>query len=582
MSGSEDKSRRRGHAGAKLAMAILLSASLAGCVPWELSQILDGPQGKPLAISPSATVLQIGGAVTFAASGGVPPYTYVLVSGGGSVDPVTGLYTAPVSAGAAVVRVTDKTGKSKDATITVQTTGALVISPSAVSVAPGGSVTFVPIGGTPPYSFSMQASGSGSPSVASPSGVYTAGSSTGIDVVKLADSAAGTATATITVTTVPPPVYTITSVPVPTGSTTGQAVSGTFTIHNGGTAAGSAPINWQVYASLGDAVYNAGDILLASGSTPGLGISGTSSPGWAGTWPSTAGTWYIVVRASAADAPPIADAASLSIAVTDPPPPNYTVSFNAAIPWSGQVGTLMSVTGTPQITISNLTGNTGHATITWSVYLSTDNVLDAGDTLIAQGTNAALGGLGSVTKSFDTNWPAAPGKFYWFIATVSASDDSNPLDNTVTSQHAVATGDYRYQEGAEDNSGVGPNPPAGQTSTTGVNTLGANQTLVIEGVMDAYNQYDTYKFTTVSSMSRLSTRAMWGTGFDDIDLYLWDTGSNNLSSVSVGLDSEPGAGTFDVTGVTPRTCYISANFYLAGNTSGSTGQKYIILVRGLP
>ena len=141
-------------------------------------------------------------------------------------------------------------------------------------------------------------------------------------------------------------------------------------------------------------------------------------------------------------------------------------------------------------------------------------------------------------------------------------------------------------EGAEDNSGVGPNPLATKTSTTGVTTLGANQIIVIEGLMDAYqganSQYDTYKFTTIAGMSRLSMRAMWATGYDDIDLYLWDTGATDLNSIEVGINSEPGNGTFDVTGVTPRICYVSANFWLANNTSGSAGQKYVILVKGLP
>ena len=141
-------------------------------------------------------------------------------------------------------------------------------------------------------------------------------------------------------------------------------------------------------------------------------------------------------------------------------------------------------------------------------------------------------------------------------------------------------------EGAENNGGVGPNPPAGQTSNMGVTTLGANQTIAIEGVMDAYvgavSQYDTYKFTTTGGLNNLSMRAMWGSGFDDIDLFLWDTGTTNLGSVEVGINSEPGAGTFDVMVPTPRICYISANFWLANNTSGSGGQKYVILVRGLP
>ena len=182
------------------------------------------------------------------------------------------------------------------------------------------------------------------------------------------------------------PAYTITAVPVPVGSTTGQAVSGTFAIKNTGSAAGSAAVNWQAFASL-DAVYNTGDILIASGSLGGLGIGASSSPGYAGTWPSTPGTWYIIVRASAADAPPVPDAPSPAVLVSIPPQPNYTVSFNAAIPWSGLVGTAMSSTGTCQITINNVSAtNTGLSNVNWSVYWSTDNILDGGDTLIQQGS----------------------------------------------------------------------------------------------------------------------------------------------------------------------------------------------------
>ena len=65
--------------------------------------------------------------------------------------------------------------------------------------------------------------------------------------------------------------------------------------------------------------------------------------------------------------------------VSPPPPPDYTVSFNAAMPWSGLVGMAMSLTGTCQLTIQNLNANPGSKDITWKVYLSADNVLDSGD-----------------------------------------------------------------------------------------------------------------------------------------------------------------------------------------------------------
>lgn len=383
------------------------------------------------------------------------------------------------------------------------------------------------------------------------------------------------------------PVYTITAVPAPAGSNTGQAVGGTFTVQNVGNGLGTANVNWQVYASLNNGTYDAGDTLIASGFFGGLAASGSNSPAYAGIWPATPGLYQIIVRASAADAAAIPDVASPSVPVVNPPAPDYTASFNAGIPWSGLVGTAMSLTGVPQMTIQNLTVNPGHANINWAVYLSTNNVLDGGDTLVQQGSVGPLAGSGTAPVGFAANWPAAPGQLYFLIATVQSADDGNLTNEVVIAPHACAIGDYRYVELAENNSAIGPNPtPAVQTSPTGVSTLGANQTIAIEGVMDAYvgavSQYDTYKFTTVASMSKLSMRAMWGTGYDDIDLFLWDTGLTDLNSIEVGVNSEPGAGTFDVTGVTPRICYVSANFWLVNNTSGSAGQKYVILVRGLP
>jgi len=70
-----------------------------------------------LAISPTSTSLAAGAAQVYSASGGVPPYTFSVVSGGGSFVGAT--YTAPASAGSATVRVTDALLNTADASVTV-------------------------------------------------------------------------------------------------------------------------------------------------------------------------------------------------------------------------------------------------------------------------------------------------------------------------------------------------------------------------------------------------------------------------------------------------------------------------------
>jgi hypothetical protein len=246
----------------------------------------------------------------------------------------------------------------------------------------------------------------------------------------------------------------------------------------------------------------------------------------------------------------------------------------------------MSSFGTTQIKIQNVSANQGHANIGWSVYLSTNNVLDVGDTLVQQGTIGPLAASASAIVTFAGTWPAVSGVYY-LIAAIQSSDDSNVANNIVIG-HVTALGDYRYQEGAEDNSGVGTSPPApaapppaGFTSTTAT-TLGANQTLVVEGVMDAVNQNDTYNLTLAPGLSTLNIRSLWATGFNDIDTFVWDATGVEYVSNGPGIDMEPDPiGTFNIPTPGAGTWYVSENFVLAGGAA-STGQKYVILIKGLP
>ena len=149
-------------------------------------------------------------------------------------------------------------------------------------------------------------------------------------------------------------------------------------------------------------------------------------------------------------------------------------------------------------------------------------------------------------------------------------------NDVVPAPHVCAVGDYRYKEGAEDNGGVGPKPNAAndtRTSDTGLNSapvpVHRHEYFAIEGVMDAYGQYDTYKLTTARGNSA-DAGERWTTGEDDLDFHVWDNVTvTDIVSQSVGADSEPGAAWYNVTIPSLRPCYIGTWMYLAGNTSGS-------------
>lgn len=104
-----------------LILATLLSTT--GCDDFALRDLLDpagtnGTEG-PLEISPIAATVVVGKRMTFTASGGEPPYAFTVVSGSGSVESSSGVYTAPDAASIDVVRVTDDSAESSDAQVVV-------------------------------------------------------------------------------------------------------------------------------------------------------------------------------------------------------------------------------------------------------------------------------------------------------------------------------------------------------------------------------------------------------------------------------------------------------------------------------
>lgn len=147
-----------------------------------------------LAISPFTKTMIVSGSFTFSAAGGVTPYTYSVQSGGGAINASSGAYTAPGSAGSALIRVTDAQGNTSDASVTIK--DALAIAPTTKTLAVNNTAGFAPSGGIPPYTFSVPV---GTGTINASTGDYTAPASSGSATVRVTDSAGATADASVTI-----------------------------------------------------------------------------------------------------------------------------------------------------------------------------------------------------------------------------------------------------------------------------------------------------------------------------------------------------------------------------------------------
>lgn len=81
-----------------------------------LTKIFTSPQITPatITVSPNDTV-------NFSTNSGVSPFTYqVVTAGGGTINPSSGNYTAPVIAGTYTIKVTDNIGNTSEATVIVE------------------------------------------------------------------------------------------------------------------------------------------------------------------------------------------------------------------------------------------------------------------------------------------------------------------------------------------------------------------------------------------------------------------------------------------------------------------------------
>ncbi len=153
--------------------------------------------GTPqLIIDPVSAELVEGASITFTAMGGVPPYVFS-VSGLGSINPGTGVYTSATQ-GEVTVTVTDASSTTAVANVIVVPATAipLVIIPRSIDIKMGASFQFGAEGGDGPYSYEMVSSYGGT--IDSLSGFYTAPDTRqGVEQLRVIDAYGRSDTATV-------------------------------------------------------------------------------------------------------------------------------------------------------------------------------------------------------------------------------------------------------------------------------------------------------------------------------------------------------------------------------------------------
>ncbi len=416
-----------------LCLAVLLAASLAGCKKFSLIEELGQEgEGGNLELSPESARVVKGGSILFVARGGDKPYRFDVVGGVGSINPDTGVYTAPSASGLTeTVRLTDNSGAVRTATVDV--TGAavaLTVSPVSVTVPPGGSVTFVASGGAPtaPYQFRVQTPyGTGSPSVGSISGVYVAGSNPGTDTIEVSQdggsiwSPLASVTVAVATSNVDYQIVNVDTVTMAAGGRAGQPLSlpSAFQIENIDGAAGSRTIYWYVHLSE-DGVAGPGDYLVAQGIQGPLASGAFSSPiDITGKWADFVDpAASFIIRIFAADDNNGANDEGVygtAVAAADV---DYSVP---TVTHTG--GTAPGSTFTAEFTIENTGSDGGSKTVYWYARSSTDSVYDAADRLVDSGTLSGLSPAVPGTVPFGGTWLNAGNRY--LVVHAQAGDDTD-------------------------------------------------------------------------------------------------------------------------------------------------------------
>jgi hypothetical protein len=195
------------HSSAVNTLALIVLGSsllLSGCGELSLSQLLANEEPGELSISPTNALVPAAGTLDLTGNGGYEPYTYENKGLIGSIDAVTGQYTAPPASeingtGTTEVEVTDGFGAEASTTVTVF--APISLSPAMKTIGINEAVTFTVSGGVPDPDYGYFFSVDGADPVGDADGVWTHTFDTeGSHMVEAEDSLGNTTIATITAT----------------------------------------------------------------------------------------------------------------------------------------------------------------------------------------------------------------------------------------------------------------------------------------------------------------------------------------------------------------------------------------------
>lgn len=360
--------------------------------------------------------------------------------------------------------------------------------------------------------------------------------------------------------------------------TTDSIIAESVSIMNLSSTAGSSDITWTAYAST-DEVFGS-DSLLGSGT-----ISAIPGPGSSITlpiyahWPSDPGEYYLFIQISAADE--LTDVANNTnfigpFVVYDKP--DYSVEINNNDLALYELCNTPSASD-PKLAITNVTTFAGQASISWEVFCSNDTNYSTDDILFASGGLAALAPSESKIISFNGTWPDTGG-YHYLIARIYAIDDTNGFNDIFTSR-AVALADTVIME-VENNDSRADSTGTGWSvnSDLGI-TLESGDSVVVIGYMDTYSGHDVFKFSSGTLVTSLSLKLAWNSGYDDADFYVYaaENGTNPiLTSAKTHPDFEPSSSSVWNNFTELSDYYLDVVFGLEGNTSGSEGTMYSVML----